>query len=382
MSHSEFYPQKIKVALVHDWLTGMRGGEKCLEVLCEIFPNADIYTLICNPEKISDTIRKHKIHTSYIQKLPFKFEKYRYYLPLFPHAIESFDLHQYELVVSSSHCVAKGVLTSQKQTCHVSYVHAPMRYMWNLFDQYFHSSNSNQLVSYTAQLIRPYLQYWDIKSCKNINKIICNSQNIQKQIQEIYHRESTVIYPPIDLNQFSTAKSLENRKDYYLMVGAFAPNKNVDLAIQAFNELNLPLKIIGSGQTENYCRSIAKENIEFLGNTDNQTIAKLYQEARAFVFPGEDDFGMTPLEAHASGIPVIAYAKGGALETVTNQTGIFFHDSTVQSLSFAIKEMEKKWRQFEPHICVARSQQFSRENYKNNIKNIIQSTYLEWIQHK
>ncbi len=371
----------LKIALVHDWLTGMRGGEKCLEVLCELFPRSDIYTLFCHSEKISGTILNHKIYTSYLNKFPYSFDKYRYYLPLFPHAIESFDLEQYDLVISSSHCVAKGVKITEK-TCHVSYIHAPMRYMWNLFDQYFNTTSSNTLTSCVAKLIRPYLQYWDFNSNQNIHQILCNSQNIQKQIKNIYCKDSIVIYPPANLDQFKPLKSELNRDTYYLMVGAFAPNKNVDLAIHTFNQLGLPLKIIGTGQTEIYCRHIACENIEFLGNVNDELIAQFYRKARAFIFPGEDDFGITPLEALASGIPVIAYAKGGALETVTQETGIFFDLPIVESLSQAVASMELRWKEFDPQICSDRANLFSRERYRKEMGDAIQSTYFKWLKNK
>ena len=376
------WKNKLKIALVHDWLTGMRGGEKCLEVLCEIFPNADIYTLLCNSTKISNTILNHRIYTSYLQKFPYSFDKYRYYLPLFPHAIKSFSLNQYDLVISSSHCVAKGIEIS-KNTCHISYVHAPMRYMWNLFDQYFsNNGSSNKLIAYTARLIRPYLQYWDFNSSQNIHQILCNSQNIQKQIKNIYCKDSIVIYPPVNLDRFKPLKSMVNRKKYYLMVGAFAPNKNVGLAIQVFNQLDLPLKIVGTGQTEIYCRDIAHKNIEFLGNIDNDSIAKLYREAKAFVFPGEDDFGITPLEALASGIPVIAYAAGGALETVTQETGIFFNKPTVKLLSDAVISMEQRWEKFNTQTCLNRAKLFSQERYQQEMELAIQCTYFKWLKNK
>ena len=376
-----YWKKDLKVALVHDWLTEMRGGEKCLEILCEMFPNADIYTLFCNSKKISNIILNHNIYTSYLQRFPYLFDKYRYYLPLFPHAIQSFHLDQYDLVISSSHCVAKGVILSDN-ICHISYIHTPMRYMWDLFDQYFSNDSSNKFVAYVAKLMCPYFRYWDLNSNKNIYQILCNSKNIQEKIKNFYCKESNVIYPPVNLNKFTPLKSQINRKNYYLMVGAFAPNKNIPLAIQTFNRLGLSLKIIGTGQTENYCRSIACKNIQFLGNINNDLISKLYCEARAFVFPGEDDFGITPLEALASGIPVIAYAAGGALETVTQETGFFFNEPTVESLSNAIISMEQKWQGFSSRACLNRAKLFSRERYRKKMEVAIQFAYLEWSKKK
>ncbi len=312
----------IKVALVHDWLNGMRGGEKCLEVLCELFPDADLYTLIHEKGKLSKVIESMKISTSFIQHMPFGLKKYRHYLPLFPLAIEQFKLNGYDLIVSSSHCVAKGV-KHDDSVYHISYVHTPMRYVWDQFDTYFRQPRTSMLVRIGAEATRSYLQHWDSKTSKRVDTFICNSQNIRRKIRDYYNRESQVVHPPVDLSFFRPGKTKES---YYLMVGAFAPNKRVDLAVKAFNQLKLPLKIAGRGQDEAYCRSIAEDNIEFHGSLSNNKLLELYQQARALVFPGEDDFGITPLEAQACNTPVIAYASGGALETVTNQTGIFLSE--------------------------------------------------------
>ena len=255
-----------------------------------------------------------------MQKMPFGLKKYRHYLPLFPLAIEQFDFSDYDLIVSSSHCVAKGV-RHDDSVYHISYVHAPMRYVWDQFNTYFRQPRTPWSVRIGAELIRPYLQRWDRNTAKRVDTFLCNSDNIRKKILQYYGRESQVIYPPVDLSRF---KPGDSKADYYLIVGALAPNKRVDLAVEAFNQLKLPLKISGSGQDEEYCRSIAGENIEFLGALSNEKLLELFQQARALVFPGEDDFGITPLEAQACSTPVIAFASGGALETVTEKTGVFF----------------------------------------------------------
>ncbi|SVA67075.1 uncharacterized protein METZ01_LOCUS119929, partial [marine metagenome] len=273
----------------------MRGGEKCLEVLCELFPDADLYTLIHEKGKLSKVIESMKISTSFIQHMPFGLKKYRHYLPLFPLAIEQFKLNGYDLIVSSSHCVAKGV-KHDDSVYHISYVHSPMRYVWDQFDTYFRQPRTSILVRIGAEATRSYLQHWDSKTSKRVDTFICNSQNIRRKIRDYYNRESQVVHPPVDLSFFRPGKAKES---YYLMVGAFAPNKRVDLAVKAFNQLKLPLKIAGRGQDEAYCRSIAEENIEFHGTLSNKKLLELYQQARALVFPGEDDFGITPLEAQA-----------------------------------------------------------------------------------
>ena len=364
----------LKVALVHDWLTGMRGGEKCLEVICELFPEADLYSLIHQKGELSQTIESMPIRTSFVQKLPYGLKKYRHYLPLFPLAIERFDFSDYDLIVSSSHCVAKGV-RHDDSVYHISYVHAPMRYVWDQFNTYFRQPRTSWSVRIGAELMRPYLQRWDRNTAKRVDTFLCNSDNIRKKILEYYGRESQVIYPPVDLSRF---KPGDSKADYYLIVGAFAPNKRVDLAVEAFNQLKLPLKISGSGQDEEYCRSIAGENIEFLGALSNEKLLELFQQARALVFPGEDDFGITPLEAQACSTPVIAFASGGALETVTEKTGVFFAEQKVEALIKAVEEMERSWRSFAPEAFQRQMSRFGRGPYKEQMAHAIEFGYQQW----
>ena len=364
----------LKVALVHDWLTGMRGGEKCLDVLCELFPEADLYTLLHQKGKLSQNIESRSIRTSFVQQLPFGLKKYRHYLPLFPLAIEQFDLSAYDLIVSSSHCVAKGVRRNNS-TYHISYVHTPMRYVWDQFNTYFRQPRTSWPVRIGAELMRPYLQRWDRNTAKRVDTFLCNSNNIRKKILEYYGRESQVIYPPVDLSLF---KPGDTKADFYLMVGAFAPNKRVDLAVHAFNQLKLPLKISGSGQDEEYCRSIAGETIEFLGTLSNEKLLELYQQARALVFPGEDDFGITPLEAQACGTPVIAFAAGGVLETVTDQTGLFFKEQKVEALVKAVEIMERKWEVFVPEKFQEQLSRFGRGHFKEQMAHAIEFGYRQW----
>ena len=364
----------LKVALVHDWLTGMRGGEKCLDVLCELFPEADLYTLLHQKGKLSQNIESKSIRTSFVQHLPFGLKKYRHYLPLFPLAIEQFDLSEYDLIVSSSHCVAKGVRRNNS-TYHISYVHTPMRYVWDQFNTYFRQPRTSWPVRIGAELMRPYLQRWDRNTAKRVDTFLCNSNNIRKKILEYYGRESQVIYPPVDLSLF---KPGDTKADFYLMVGAFAPNKRVDLAVHAFNQLKLPLKISGSGQDEEYCRSIAGETIEFLGTLSNEKLLELYQQARALVFPGEDDFGITPLEAQACGTPVIAFAAGGVLETVTDQTGLFFKEQKVEALVKAVEIMERKWEVFVPEKFQEQLSRFGRGHFKEQMAHAIEFGYRQW----
>ena len=366
--------EKTKVALVHDWLNGMRGGEKCLEVLCELFPDADLYTLIHQKGELSQTIESMSIKTSFIQHLPFGLKNYRHYLPLFPIAIEQFDFSDYDLIVSSSHCVAKGV-KHDDSVYHISYIHAPMRYVWDQFDTYFRQPRTSLPVKIGAELMRPYLQRWDRNTAERVDTFLCNSHNIRQKILQYYGRESQVIYPPVDLSCFKPAATKEN---FYLMVGAFAPNKRVDLAIEAFNRLQLPLKILGSGQDEEYCKSIAGDNIEFLGALSNEKLLELYQKARALVFPGEDDFGITPLEAQACNTPVIAFASGGAMETVTEQTGVFFSEQNIDSLCTAVAKMESNWMDFSPEAFRKQMSRFGRDHYKDEMAHAIEYGFRQW----
>ncbi len=363
-----------RVALVHDWLNGMRGGEKCLEVLCELFPDATLYTLVYEEGRLSKVIEEMRICTSFIQKLPFGVSCYRHYLPMMPRAIESFDFNGYDLILSTSHCVAKGAIPGPN-TCHISYIHAPMRYVWDAFDIYFRCSQTRPWVRWAAQAVRPYLCRWDCESSSRVHSFLCNSVNVQNKILEYYGHEAQVIHPPVDLERFTPGGE---KQDYYLMIGAFAPNKRIDLAIRVFNRMKLSLKIVGRGQDEAYCRSIAGPGIEFLGELENDELLHLYRQARAFVFPGEDDFGITPLEAQACVTPVIAYAAGGALETVTEQTGIFFQQQTEEGLGRAVEEMETRHSGFKLEDFRKHTSRFSRKRYREEMETAINEGYLRW----
>ncbi|MEW6536127.1 MAG: glycosyltransferase [Candidatus Auribacterota bacterium] len=328
-----------KVALIHDWLTGMRGGEKCLELLCGIFPQAEIFTLLHLPGKVSPEIEAHKIHTSYIQKLPGVARKYRYYLPLFPAAIENFDLSDFDLVVSSSHCVAKGVLPGVHAR-HICYCYTPMRYAWDMRHEYFPLKTMPFFKKITIPLMLSKLRTWDISANSRVDEFIAISEHVAKRIKRNYGRDASVIYPPVDSSFYTLS---EQQEDFYLMVSALAPYKKVDLAIEAFNKLGFPLHIIGSGQDEKRLRKMAGDSIVFHGWLPDEQVLQYYQRCRAFIFPGEEDFGITPLEAMCCGKPVVAYKKGGATETVIGYrpgaqefTGVFFEEQTVDALCQAV----------------------------------------------
>ncbi len=378
----------MKIALVHDWLTGMRGGERCLEVFCELFPDAPLYTLLYCPGAISPTIEKHPIHTSFIQRLPFSKEAYRYYLPLFPRAIESFNLSGYDLILTSSHCVAKGVRVP-KGACHIAYIHTPMRYIWDQHEAYFGQKRANLLVRQGMRIFRPWLKRWDAASNDHIDACLTNSHYVAKRILTFYNRQAEVIYPPVDFYRFSLS---QREAGFYLMVTAFVPYKQVDMAIAAFNQLRLPLKIIGAGPEERRLREMSSPLIEFLGYRDDAEVTKFYSACRALIFPGEEDFGIVPLEAMACGKPVIAYGRGGVTETViplntasgcaegsrkddTSPTGLFFYDQTPESLMEAVRLFERHQYQFDPIRIREHVKPFDKARFKDQIRASIDTTY-------
>lgn len=359
-----------KVAIVHDWLNGMRGGEIVFEAILDLFPQADVFTLIYEPQKLSPRLRgkleSRRVQTSWLNRYALTRRFYRQLLPILPIAVRDLDVYPYDLVVSSSHCVAKGVRKHPGAT-HVSYVHAPMRYIWSRYPDYFGPGKTNPLFRLAAYLLRPYLQAWDRATTlpKRVDRLIANSQYIAGEIREVYGRVAKVVYPFAKLERFRHSRQ---EGGFYLMVGAFAPYKRIDLAIRAFGRLGLPLKIVGDGQDEAKLRALREQigarNIEFIRNPSNEQIESLYSSCRAFVFPGEEDFGITPLEAMASGAPVIAYRSGGACETVTERTGILFAPQTVEALSEAVMDIESGRRKFDPDACRERAAFFNEERFK------------------
>ena len=377
-----------RVALFHDWLTGMRGGERCLEVFCELFPDADIYTLLHVRGTVSPIIEKHRIRTSFIQRLPLSSHCYRYYLPLFPAAIESFDMNGYDLVISSSHCVAKGVRVPEG-TCHISYIHTPMRYIWDAHEHYFGKNSFFSLGKMGMAIFRKRLQQWDMQSNAQVYRFIANSYNVAGRIKRHYGREAIVVHPPIDWHAFDVSNCDEG---FYLMVTAFAPYKRVDLAIHAANVLGIPLKIIGNGPQMKQLTHLAGPTVELLGWQSDQVVNGYLVCCKALLFPGEEDFGIVPLEAMASGKPVIAYGKGGVLETVIpinpvvpidgadSPTGVFFYEQKADALSEAIQLFEKQRSEFQPQAIRAHVKGFDRKYFKERIKQVIMTNYEQFRQ--
>jgi glycosyltransferase involved in cell wall biosynthesis len=363
----------MKVALVHYWLVGMRGGEAVLEALCELYPSADIFTHVVRPERISDIIKRHPIKTSFIARLPFAKRYYQSYLPLMPLALEQLDLRDYDLVISSESGPAKGVLTSP-DTLHICYCHSPMRYMWNMYLEYRQTAGTG--VRYVMPLIMHKMRQWDFLSAARVDAFVANSENVARQIRKFYRRDAAVIHPPVDVEAFTPAA---NRDDFYLYVGQLTAYKRVDLAIDACNRLARPLVIIGDGEQRANLQKRAGPTIRFLGRTSLSELRDSYSRCRAVLFPGEEDFGIVPLEASASGAPVIAFAKGGALETVIDQeTGVFFQEQSSPSLIEAMLAFEKIEHRFDPRRMVSHAARFSKEQFKRQMIAFIEHQISAW----
>jgi len=322
----------MKVALVHDWLTGIRGGERVLERMCARFPGAPIYTLVWKPGAVAGPIESHPIRTSFVQGLPEADRFYRWYLPLFPRAIETFDFTGFDAVVSSSHCVAKSVCVPPG-TFHLSYLHTPMRYVYDLKDVYFPPGRFPWPVSAWVDRTLAGLRRWDIATSGRAHAMLCNSAHVADRIRRHYGREADVIHPPVDVARYGTAAPFAPAsapsdsggagtahgaigRPFYLLAGAFAPYKRTDLAIEACVKLGRRVLVVGMGQDERALRKLVQSGVEFVGWTSDSHLAELYRQAQALIFPGEEDFGIVPVEAMASGCPVIAYGRGGAVETV------------------------------------------------------------------
>jgi glycosyltransferase involved in cell wall biosynthesis len=355
----------MKVALVHYWLVGMRGGEKVLEALCELYPEADIFTLVADPAKLSPTIRRHRIFTSFLQKIG-GVKHYQKMLPLMPMALESFDLTPYDLVISSEAGPAKGIVP-RPDAVHVCYCHSPMRYVWDLYPQYY--ASAGKLTRLGMKLFTPSLRAWDVTTAARVDHFIANSAYVAARIRKFYRRDATVINPPVDTARFQIVPDVQ---DYYLCAGQITPYKKIEIAVEAFTRMNKRLVILGEGATP-ALRKMAGPTIEFLGAVDDATWTHHLARCRALIFPGVEDFGIVPLEVLASGRPVIAFARGGALETVIDgKTGILFHDQTAEALSAAVERLESGRDRFVPEALQAFAARFQRSAFRENLQTFLQ----------
>lgn len=359
----------MKTALVHDWLITFGGAEKVLESIYETIPSP-IYTLLKDDRILTgSSLEGATIYTSFIQKIPFSKTLYRNYLPFFPLAVEQFDLSSYDLVISSSHAVAKGVLTNSKQL-HICYCHTPMRYAWDLYFDYIKRlSGFKKLV---AKVVLHYLRIWDITTTNNVDQFIANSRYVAKRIEKIYRRNAKVIYPPVDVKKFNLNEKKEN---FYLTVGRLVPYKRVDLIVKAFSRLpDKRLIVIGTGPEYKRLKKLATKNVEFLGYQSFKDLKNYMEKAKAFIFAAEEDFGIAVVEAQACGTPVIVYGKGGVLETVIDgKTGIVFEEQKIESLIEAIIKFEKNEESFDPKEIRKNANRFSKERFKREFSSYLKN---------
>ena len=320
------------VALAHDWLNGMRGGERCLDLICKEFPRAELYTLLYRPELVSEAVRSRKVHVSGLQRLPGFRERYRWFLPLFPMAIESFRVPDgTDLVLSTSHCVAKG-LVPPKGAKHLCYCFTPMRYAWSMQEDYF---GRGRIKRAALDLALSRLRKWDRGASARVDRFVAISRHVQARIERFYGREASVVYPPVATG-FFTPDERGGHDGYDLVVSALVPYKRVDLAVRAYSRTGHPLKVAGAGTELEALKRQAAPNVEFAGRVPDEGIRELYRRCRFLVFPGEEDFGIVPLEAQACGKPVLALGKGGVAETVVDgKTGVFFGEQTPEALAEA-----------------------------------------------
>jgi glycosyltransferase involved in cell wall biosynthesis len=368
--------ENLKIAIVHEWFVTYAGSERVVEQILNLFPHADLFAVV---DFLNDSqrgfIQNKPVKTTFIQKLPFAKAKFRQYLPLMPLAIEQLDLSAYDLIISSSHAVAKGVLTAPHQL-HISYVHSPIRYAWDLQHQYLKESNLERgIKSWIARWILHQIRIWDTRTANGVDLFVSNSEFIARRIHKVYRRSATVIYPPVDLQNYTLC---EQKHEFYLTASRLVPYKRIDLIVEAFSQMgDRSLIVIGDGEQMAKIRAKASSNIKFLGHLEPEALREYMQKARAFVFAAEEDFGITPVEAQACGTPVIAYGRGGVCESVRGldcdrPTGVFFAEQTVVSIHAAVLEFEKNCDRILPTTCHENAMRFSTERF--------QAEFLEFVE--
>jgi glycosyltransferase involved in cell wall biosynthesis len=363
----------MKVAIIQEWLAGMGGSEKVVLALKEIFPQAPIYTTVYNPAKVDPAFHTMDIRTSFIQRLPYGKTKYQAYLPLMPTAVEQFDLSGYDVVISSNHCVSKGVITGVN-TMHVCYCHTPMRYAWDFYHEYLNGKGVGKVKRALIPWLMNYIRMWDRLSADRVDYFIANSAYVARRIKKHYRREAEVIYPPVETSFYTPNGQQGN---YFFTVSRLIPYKRIDIAVEAFNKLGLPLKIAGVGPEKDRLQAMAKGNIEFLGRISDDEMKKHYASCQAFLFPGEEDFGITPVEAQAAGRPVIAFGSGGCLETVVpGLSGEFFSAQTPEALAEIIRKFDAA--RYNPLEIRKNAERFDKEVFNTEIRKFVETKYGEF----
>ena len=368
----------LRVALIHDWLTGMRGGEKALEVFCAMFPDADLFTLVHLPGTTSPTIERRRVKRSPIQWLPFAGRLYRQYLPLFPIAVEQFDLDGYDLVISTSHCAAKSVVVTGRAR-HVCYCLTPMRYAWDQFDAYFGPDRVGKLGNRALRPVLAALARWDRATAGRVHRYLAISQYVARRIAVYYNRQSTLVYPPVDTEFFVPLQPMAaeppnlSQQPKFLVVSALVPYKRVDLAMKAARQAGVGLTVVGDGPERASLERHAGDGIELVGWREDDEIRELYQSCVAAVLPGEEDFGIVPVEAQACGRPVVALGRGGALDTVIDgETGVLVSDTTVDALAAGMaRAAGLRW---DSARIRGHAEQFSRARFVSDIERVIDET--------
>lgn len=370
----------MKTALIYDWfMEGKGGGEKTFEAIYPLFPSP-IFSLFKNPLALRDTLfEKETIHTSFLQKFPKIYKQYRNYFPLYPLAIEQFDLSSYDLILSCSHCAAKGVLTHADQV-HLSYCYTPVRYAWDLYHQYLKEGNLERgIKGKLARLFLHYFRLWDFHTSQRVDAFAAISKYVARRIQKTYDRSATVIYPPVDTHFFQMEEKKEN---FYLTASRFVPYKRIDLIVEAFAQMpDKKLVVIGNGPDQDKVKAKAKGNIELLGHQPDAVLKSYLQKAKAFVFAAIEDFGIVPIEAQACGTPVIAFGKGAILETIVDQkTGLFFQEQLAESIQEAVTRFEK--REWDPHAIRTHAESFSVDRFQREIKTWVHEQYARIHEEK
>ena len=364
-----------KVALVHEWLVDHSGSEKVLEQMLRVFPDADLFSLVeFLPDDLKPFIRHKEVTTSFIQKLPLARKHYRNYLPLMPLAVEQLDVSAYDIVISNSHAVTKGVITRSDQL-HLCYCHSPVRYAWDLYHQYLGEAGLRRgLRGAVAKLMLHYLRLWDLSTVNRIDHFMANSHYIARRIHKVYRRSATVVHPPVDTEGFTLQT---NKEDFYLTASRMVPYKRIDLIVRAFARMpDKQLIVIGDGTEMKKVRAVAGPNVTLLGFQPFAVLKDHLQRARAFVFAAEEDFGIIPVEAQACGTPVIAYGRGGSRETIINEeTGVFFNEQTEDSIVGAVKRFEQIEHRLSPQVIRQQAEKFSVQAFRTAFRQVVKEAY-------